>query len=250
MRCTNSGGIGAPPPPTDLSDEVSRLVKLGDSSRSQLIVGTPTKWVTRSDSMSARARSGSQRCVMTSLAPLTNEPSMTGTRPVTWNSGTHNMNTDGPAGAPGSEVLAALPPSGSVSPPTAARAANASNALSTARWVETAPFGCPVVPDVYRMETLSSGPISTVGIFASSTNASSSRATPSGSSPFDRTATRVAPVEAPSTIRARRSVSASTTVEPESSIANWSSSVSHHAFSGTATAPTDTIATYAAIHSG
>ena len=87
MRFTNSGGIGAPPPPTDRRLEVSRSAKLGASSRSQLIVGTPTKLVTRSCSISSNARSGSHLYVITSFDPPTNAPSITGTSPVTWNSG-------------------------------------------------------------------------------------------------------------------------------------------------------------------
>jgi hypothetical protein len=78
---------------------------------------------------------------MTSFDPLTNEASITGTSPVTWKSGTHSMTHPGGP----SVSIGAGPPRAAV---TADRAANAISALSTARWVDTAPFGNPVVPDV------------------------------------------------------------------------------------------------------
>ena len=49
---------------------MSVVAKLGDSSRSQLCVGTPTKLVTCSRSMSASARSGSHLRIITSFSPL------------------------------------------------------------------------------------------------------------------------------------------------------------------------------------
>ncbi len=67
------------------------MEKAGLSSRSQLWVGTPTKAVTFSASMSRRAVSGSQRCIMTSFIFMPKQVSMTGTQPVTWNSGTMRM---------------------------------------------------------------------------------------------------------------------------------------------------------------
>ena len=248
MRLTSSGGIGAPPPPTDRRLDVSRVAKVSASSRSQLIVGTPTKLVTRSCSISSSARFGSHLYVMTSLAPLTNDPSITGTRPVTWNSGTHSMNAV--CGAPPSSTEAGS--SGSRRLPTAARAAKASNALSTARCVETAPFGRPVVPEVYRIVMSSSGSMSTSGNVAPGVRSSSSESTPSGSVPWGRTTTMVASISpgAAACIRPSRSSSAITTFEPESSRAKTISSVTHHAFIGTATAPTEVIAANAAIHSG
>src|ERR1022692_1344014 len=97
-RRTRVGGAGAPPPATEANDEVSYLWKLGDSSRSQLWVGTPTKIVTRSLSMSWRAFSASQRYMITSLRPLANAESITGMQPVTWKSGMVKMRDGGYAG--------------------------------------------------------------------------------------------------------------------------------------------------------
>src|SRR5690606_14565495 len=88
MRLTSSAGAGAPPPPTVWRLEVSYFSKSGCSSMSHDMVGTPTNWVTRSRSMSSRARPGSHLYMMTSFEPDTNEPIITGTAPVTWKSGT------------------------------------------------------------------------------------------------------------------------------------------------------------------
>src|SRR3954470_21034334 len=87
-RLTSSGGAGAPPPPTEMRLEVSVEANLGDSRRSQLWGGTPTKFVTRSRSISSSARSASHLYIITSFSPLLKHDSITGTQPVTWNSGT------------------------------------------------------------------------------------------------------------------------------------------------------------------
>src|SRR5579872_3232085 len=141
-RFTRVGGAGAPPPAMAESDEVSYLWKFGDSTRSQLWVGTPTKVVTRSASISCSAFSASQRYIITSFIPLANADSMTGTQPVTWNRGTVRISVGGYPG-----VLGA----GSPSWRTASiiwRQPKAIRACTTARWVDTAPFGSPVVPEV------------------------------------------------------------------------------------------------------
>src|SRR5690606_17077549 len=70
--------------------------------------------------------------------PLAQQPSMTGTAPVTWNSGTMRMNTGGADGAASPRRRRS----------TAARQLKPSRAWVTARWVDTAPFGRPVVPEV------------------------------------------------------------------------------------------------------
>src|ERR671917_1183022 len=95
---TSSGGAGAPPPPTLTRLDVSKSANRGDWSRSQLWVGTPTKLVTCSRSISSRARSGCHLYMITSFRPLAKQPSMTGIDPVTWNSGTMRMNDGGFSG--------------------------------------------------------------------------------------------------------------------------------------------------------
>src|ERR1700722_15529083 len=82
-RATKAEGAGAPPPPTEVSEEVSYFAKLGDSMRSHAWVGTPTKAVTLWRSIKARARSGSQRYIMTSLKCQEKHDIMTGIQPVT-----------------------------------------------------------------------------------------------------------------------------------------------------------------------
>ena len=141
-RSTSLAGAGAPPPPMLASDEVSYLENDGLSSMSQLWVGTPTNVVTRSASMRRRAVSGFHRCIITSLNFIPKQDSITGTHPVTWNSGTRRMKH-------GANPL--LAPNRS-SPLRAVWMVvlhqNAISPLTTARWVDTAPLGNPVVPDV------------------------------------------------------------------------------------------------------
>ena len=65
------------------------------------MVGTPMKLVTFSRSISSRARPASHLRIMTSFEPPSTEPSITGTHPVTWNSGTTRMKVvGGPGGVP------------------------------------------------------------------------------------------------------------------------------------------------------
>ena len=59
IRLTNSGGHRSATTTTERSEDVSRSANDSASSRSQHIVGTPTKLVTRSRSMSSSARSAS-----------------------------------------------------------------------------------------------------------------------------------------------------------------------------------------------
>ena len=51
-----------------------------------------------------------------------------------------------------------------IAPAIADRQPKQRSAVSTARWVETAPFGWPVVPEVYRISASSSGATSTAGM--------------------------------------------------------------------------------------
>lgn len=77
--------------------------------------------------------------IVTSLNPFRNEESITGTSPVTWKSGTTRMKHGGYG-------LGSF--CGCVMAPAIARQAKARRAESSAWWVETAPFGKPVVPEV------------------------------------------------------------------------------------------------------
>ena len=82
-RATNLAGAGAPPPPMEVSELVSYFWKLSHSSMSHDCVGTPTKLVTLWRSMSCRARSGSQRYIITNLKCQVKQLSITGIQPVT-----------------------------------------------------------------------------------------------------------------------------------------------------------------------
>src|ERR671912_2043472 len=153
-RATICGGIGAPPPPTAVRLDVSNSWKRGDSSMSQLWVGTPTNEVTRSRSISSSARAGSHRYMITSFTPEEKHPSITGIRPVTWNNGTTRMRTGVAAAAAAAAPAAA---SGDVAASTegawrarsmAVRQPQTLSEWTTGLWVDTAPFGRPVVPDV------------------------------------------------------------------------------------------------------
>ena len=78
---------------------------------------------------------------MTSFSFMPKQDSITGTQPVTWNSGTMRMKHGG-----------LPPPPSGLSPLRAvsmvAPAQKAIIAWVTARWVDTAPLGNPVVPEV------------------------------------------------------------------------------------------------------
>ena len=129
-----------------------------------------------SSAMIGNALPASHLYMMTSLRPAMKQLSITGTQPVTWKRGTIRMNDggNGSAGASGSS---------DANFNTALRAENAMSALRTARCVDTAPFGRPVVPDVYKIVASSSSEMSATNgpspVFTtaaqSSTSAPSSR---------------------------------------------------------------------------
>ena len=137
---TSDAGDGAPPPPTARSDDVSYFANAGELTRSQLCVGTPTKLVIFSRSMISRAFSASHLYMITSFKPTTKQLIITGTQPVTWKSGTMRMNDGGRSGPSTSFIFTPAAAS------TALRAENDMIEEITARCVDTAPFGRPVVP--------------------------------------------------------------------------------------------------------
>ena len=138
---------------------MSKSSNRGELTRSQLCVGTPTKLVTRSRSISSSAFSAFQRYIITSFDRDTTQLSNTGTHPVTWNSGTIRMNVVGSGGSGGSAA------GGSPAQRCPwARLPKAITDETIAPLVETAPFGRPVVPEVYRIVASSSQPTSTAGI--------------------------------------------------------------------------------------
>jgi hypothetical protein len=70
------------------TDERSRVANDGDSSTCHTIAGTPPKVVTRSRSISSRARSGSQRCMITIFPPAARLATRIEWHPVAWKNGT------------------------------------------------------------------------------------------------------------------------------------------------------------------
>ena len=107
------------------------------------MVGTPPAWVIFSRSMSWKARTGSHLCIITSLAPANRLGFSTAKQPVAWKNGTLIWRARcGPLGSA----------SGGASPrrrnDRAAEQAEDRMLVRTLRWVASAPFGLPVVPEV------------------------------------------------------------------------------------------------------
>ena len=113
---------------------------------------------------------------------------------------------------------------------------------TTLRWLSIAAFGRPVVPEVNCSRAGWSSSISTSGRAASGTNASKSAKSSSMT-------TTGMPGSAPSR-RARRLTSATSNFGAVWTRACWISSRVHQPLHATATAPSDTVAQNATIHSG
>jgi hypothetical protein len=100
------------------------------------MVGTPWKIVTRSRSRISSALPGSKRGIIDRVEPVYTEQFSEQVCPKEWNSGRAPSRTS-------SEAISARVPA----------------AISTLRrrfeWVSSAPFGLPVVPDVYRITAVS-----------------------------------------------------------------------------------------------
>ena len=214
------------------------------------MVGTPMKFVTRSRSISSRARNGSHRCIITRRAPVATEPSITGTHPVTWNSGTVRMK-QAFGGTAASDPLSGGVSGAHRSDSTTLRQAKANRPDNTARWVDTAPFGVPVVPEVNRMVASSSGDTVRSGIVASGSSRLARWAQLAGRVPSERTTTACTPRSTSrGPMRSIRSRSAMRTFAPESTSPNSISGPVHQALTDTAMAPIEVTAPNEVIHSG
>src|SRR5829696_4254036 len=110
-------------------DDTSAVAKSGCSVIATSIVGTAITVVTRYVSISSSARPGSNASSYTSVAPFATAPSTVTTHPAVWNSGHTPMRTPSSPSPDRSIVWAPL--------------------LTNPRWCNNAPFGKPVVPDVY-----------------------------------------------------------------------------------------------------
>src|SRR5215217_56780 len=125
----SSAGIAAPPDMHVRSEE--QLASSADEqwSIALYIVGTPWKIVTLSRSMISSAFSGSKRGSIVTVAPTLTALFMVHVWPNEWNSGS----------APRSTSSALISPSFWETP---------AEFLYRFRWVSSAPFGLPVVPEV------------------------------------------------------------------------------------------------------
>ena len=122
---------------------MSRVAKLGASITCITMAGTPPKVTMRSRSMSSRARSGSQWCIITSLFPAAVFATKTEWHPVAWNSGTDNRYAPvRRCRRPGGALV------GERSPARELRKKRLIRLVPMLRWVPTAPLGFPVVPEV------------------------------------------------------------------------------------------------------
>ena len=121
------------------------------------------------------------------------------------------------------------------------------------RCVWTAPFGLPVVPDVYMIAASASGSTSSAGSGGSSPSTTAVHGTPPGQLARrygSSTVARTLVSPRCGATRSARSSSANSTTDPESASPYASSGPVHHALSGTATAPIACAAQNAMTHSG
>ncbi len=124
-----------------LSDAASYRSASGTCSIAEYIVGTPSNTVTRSRSMISSAWVGSKRAISDSIAPDATAAFIAQVWPNAWNSGSAPRTTSSECRPSRSIATCTLRPR-----------------LSC---VSSAPFGFPVVPDVYRITAVSSPATST-----------------------------------------------------------------------------------------
>ena len=134
---SSSTGRAAPPLTQIRSELRSYRSRSGWCSSAAYMVGTPSNTVTRQRWMISSAWPGSNRASRASAAPEFTAVFSPQVSPNTWNSGRHPMTT--------SDGLRL----------------NSVSALSWAlvrrlAWLSSAPLGCPVVPEVYRISAVSS----------------------------------------------------------------------------------------------
>src|SRR3954464_979895 len=125
----SSAGIAAPPDMQIRSDEQSALSHDAEWSIALYIVGTPWKRVALSRSMISSALSGSKRGSIVTVAPTLTALFIVQVWPNEWKSGS----------APSSTSSLLISPSFCDTP---------AELRYRFAWVSSAPFGCPVVPEV------------------------------------------------------------------------------------------------------
>src|SRR5438094_6311080 len=137
-RSTTLGAMGAPPLYTFVSDDRSRPSKLGSFINAMNTVMAPTVNVGRYRSMRSSTVAGSKRYPSTIGIGTRNPTVMWAMSPVMWNSGATPRTLSSGVSDIQSRYAVEL--------------------NTTLAWVFMAPFGGPVVPDVYVRKATSSGP--------------------------------------------------------------------------------------------
>ena len=133
MRATCSGARGAPPPPTEASEDRSCRPSAATRSRSPVTAAGATTDTSRSRSTSVAAASGSHLYMHTTRRCARYDASSDAASPVTWNSGTASSVPSCPGASE-----ATVPVTRS---PIARSSSHDSSADRMLRCVETTPFG-------------------------------------------------------------------------------------------------------------
>ena len=133
----SSAGIAAPPDMQSRRVDASAPSAESQCSIALYIVGTPWKTVTRSRSRISSALSGRKRGSIVTVEPVAIALFIVQVCPNEWKSGS------APSSTSSSVKPASLPPV-------------ALQLRYRFAWVSSAPFGVPVVPDVYRITAVSS----------------------------------------------------------------------------------------------
>src|SRR5437879_3472163 len=136
-RRTSSAGTVAPPDTTSRSDRRSRPGNVGSSRQASSIVGTSSVADPPSCSTRLKNRAGSNQGASTIRPRACTGPSVASTQPAVWNIGIGLTQAS--------------------SGPKPRRCMLNRELLVMARWASRAPFGNPVVPDVYWIWAGSSG---------------------------------------------------------------------------------------------
>ncbi len=113
------------------------------------MVGTPTQQVMRSSAIVCRTAAGSNRGMRTRVWPPATPAFICAVCPVEWNTGSVIRFRVVPASAPSSRG--------------AIMSRDTMALVTMLKCVSSAPLGCPVVPEVYRMTAVSSGAVASVG---------------------------------------------------------------------------------------
>ncbi len=136
--CSSDSGIGAPPLRAIRSEDRSASAKRGVAASARYIEVTPKSRVTRSDSITSTACTGSNLASSSAVPPLSTVGNSTWLSAAVWNSGAVTRATSALVRSTSTIRLCTF--------------------HTTLPWVSTTPFGRPVVPEVYCTMKTSSSP--------------------------------------------------------------------------------------------